>query len=163
MTTGKTALLGLFLVLACGCRTPQYVLAWPQLELGMTRERVKALLGEPTSVHAAQQVNTSDSSKDETTNELGKALGQVLMQGVFDLGHERWTYGEEAFFRPSDKAFCVYFGEDHRVNAYRKPTKGWYANTVKSDVSPPVREMPASVKAQIELLRRQQEHQDGKN
>lgn len=130
----------ILMIFFCGCQTPQYSTSWSQIELGMSRGQVKTLLGEPTSVMAAQKLEedniTVKGIESETGKEVGKIIGQVILQWFFDRGYERWTYGDAGFIGPPTKAFCVYFDENGRVLGYRQPTEGRYTGKFKPDVIP---------------------------
>lgn len=108
----------LLLLVPAGCAAPQYAANWNDLEAGMTRSEVVALLGEPNSRVRLEQPG-----------------GRVA--------RERWQYGEDSTtaaspsglgLAPPDDVFVVTFGADGTVADFRRPLVGRYA-----DPEPPER------------------------
>ena len=117
----------LVLLALAGCATPTYVRNWREVEFGMTRSEVRALLGEPHSISAALNVKPKlevDSANVPPEN-VSRALGD-LVQALFDCSHEKWVYGENSVAGTPEEVFVVYFDKNGKVVAYRRPTKGRY-------------------------------------
>ena len=116
------------ILVACFCLTgcatvmspPKYATNWSQLEVGMTKEKVVALLGEPPSRVAPIE---PDPQSDRSL--LENLAGAVIVKTLFDGWLERWHYGHfeffENLFRPSDKAYVVYFNGQGKVVKFRRP------------------------------------------
>ena len=80
--------------------------AWNKMKVGMTRDEVKTLLGEPIGTCAA-----GAQYKDSDTGEA-------------HIMPEWWEYqwgSGVAMSRPSEKGYVVFFGESGRVSSFRDP------------------------------------------
>lgn len=124
-------LLGLLLVAGCSQShaPPQYVANWEQVKVGMSRLKVRYLLGEPyreayrrnASVPAPLSGGASASEREQIIRELG---------GGETGWSERWQYGRfglrdaAGLVGGSDKAFIVDFNADGQVIALRRPLAG---------------------------------------
>ncbi|MFC1461773.1 outer membrane protein assembly factor BamE, partial [Verrucomicrobiota bacterium] len=123
----KTSRIIFFLVLLAlaGCATPTYVRNWRKVEFGMTKTEVRALLGQPHSISAT--LNKKPKLEIDGTNvppeNVSRALGD-LVQALFNRSHEKWVYGKDSVAGTPEKVFVVYFDENGKVVAYRRPTKG---------------------------------------
>ena len=111
-------------VCLAGCATvrcqPKYSTNWSKLEVGLTKEAVVALLGEPSSCADSIQV---DPQQDQSVIET--LAGTVIVRTLFDGWFERWHYGQfemfDNFLQPSDKAYVVYFNGQGTVVKFRQP------------------------------------------
>jgi len=122
-----------------GCATPIYVTNWKQIELGMTRQQVRDLLGEPHSSSAPMNLEIKTTVKTGATNlppELNEQVARLFFTALFDRNYERWIYGQDSFIGLPEKAFTVYFDEQGTVIGYRRPTKGRFQDLPKEDKQP---------------------------
>lgn len=141
----KQTILIIALLAFAGCKTPAYVTNWHQVQLGMTQDQVRNLLGEPHQVSAPMPDVLTPEIKVASTNDkvdvapvLATIFARELVYGLFDKQYERWRYGGESFFilgSPKD-AFIVYFDQNGKVNGFRRPTEGRYSNLNKEDKKP---------------------------
>jgi hypothetical protein len=95
------ALLGL-----AGCATPVYVRNWEHVQLGMTRDEVCDLLGEPHSGSAPANVSIPTNAVTVRVNG-SNVPPQLVAQGakffigsLLDMNHERCVYGKSSFIGP---------------------------------------------------------------
>jgi hypothetical protein len=99
---------------------------WSQLRTGMSKTEVKRILGEPQDMSAPLEAPPGT-----TNSAIVNAAGGFLVKTFFDGWFERWEYGHFGFmenhFKPSDKAFVVYFSADGKVVRLRRPKIGPYA------------------------------------
>jgi hypothetical protein len=119
-------------ILGCTSVLPQYVVQWSDLEVGMNRDRVRDLLGEPDAVLPPLRIADAIAPEDAAAH-----VGAEFVAGLFGVSYERWSYGESAFLEPSEGAFVVYFDSEGRVNGYRRPRSGRYSTVAKTDQRPP--------------------------
>ena len=122
--------LGIILAIT-GCASQQqpakYATNWDKLKIGMNKDEVVELLGEPPS----KSLPRFDENKSWLW--LDNVLGVILLDILFDIeiGIERWEYGKfellENLLKPSDKAFVVYFDFVGTVIHFRRPLTGSYA------------------------------------
>lgn len=99
---------------------------WTQVEVGMTKDDVQGLLGEPVQVYPAKKIDAS-SGKDG-----------LMLALLFNVDHEEWAYGErrqlaaqptfpfvtlasDGFLQPEHDDHVLIFSDDGRVIEKRYP------------------------------------------
>ena len=133
MKVKKTIPILIVLVFA-GCATPTYVANWNHLRVGMTRDEVKSLFGEPRSM--TNPGGRDKPPSDSDVEALAKASPEMQeFASAFFL--ELWSYGKTSTLFPSPRAFVVFFGPDGKVLRYRRPVEGRH---VKTDSQSPPRD-----------------------
>jgi len=105
--------------LLAGC-APKYAANWEELRVGMSKSRVKKVLGQPRSRWPSERFREENSNVE------------------FDES-ERWVYGKKGFlgsnawiddglwFGTDPATFIVVFGREGRVSKYRQPEEGRFA------------------------------------
>jgi hypothetical protein len=135
----KRIISSLALLAFTGCATPVYVTNWKQVELGMTHDQVRGLLGEPHASSAPMEPKIKATLTLDGTNvppEIVEQGAKLFFGALFDRNYERWIYGQDALLGPPAKAFAVYFDDQGKVIGYRRPTKGRFRNLPKEDNQP---------------------------
>jgi hypothetical protein len=98
-----------------GCEAPRYETNWSRLRVGMTREQVGELLGDPSSRHRPKY------SEEER-------LGAAASGGA--IVTERWQYGDTLSSlatgalmprEADERTWCVFFGPDGKLTEFRGP------------------------------------------
>jgi hypothetical protein len=111
-------------------RPPRFVRNWPGIKLGMSKEEVVGLLGEPTGRSGPATVKYDGDSPVGIAAAAG--IGAALLGG-FD---EYWTweskYDLPNLFAPPEESFVVYFDSQGRVKKCRPPITGPYASLYKA-------------------------------
>ena len=125
------------LIALAGCsKVPRFERNWHQVKVGMSKEQVEFILGEPTVKHGPAKVTIKSDGDSEPTIAAAAGLGFA----IFGTGDECWEYfaleqrelteeekGREivkALFGPRDESYVVYFASAGKVKKMRSPAKG---------------------------------------
>ena len=126
----------ILMLLALGCERsnlPRFVANWDSVEIGMSKEQVISLLGEPIGKHGPAKVEIEHDGDSEPAIAAAGGLAGMF----FDSLYEYWEYDSinreelsqeqaveelvESLFGPSDESFVVYFDENGKVKKLRRP------------------------------------------
>jgi len=130
------ALTGLLtvLMLTNGCKSiPRHEANWTSVEVGMTKEQVLELLGEPMGKSVPEEETGSGGESDPTRAAAAGIAGLILGDDdyweYFSIETKGLSEEEiaaklfEHIFSPLDQSYVVYFDQNGKVNKLRLPLK----------------------------------------
>jgi hypothetical protein len=127
------------LAAACAsCAAPRHEQGWPRLRVGMSREEVRGLLGDPSTTY----LPPAPADAGEPAAERGREPG---------ARGERWQYGDSlsslatrAVFpdEADERAWCVFFGPDGHLAGFRPPR--WAKGYAEREPARPAGQPPLS-------------------
>jgi hypothetical protein len=124
-------------------RAPRFVRNWTTVQIGMSKEQVVCLLGQPGRKCEPPKMETHGKPSEPAS---GAAVGvaslffeldeywewEISRTNLEGLSEEEKTkYLFSLLFQPSDEAFVVYFDQDGKVSKCRPPKQGPYASLYK--------------------------------